>query len=78
MRRLTRAGEFLLVVCVLYNPFDIEAIRAKAVEEHPDIPKGDYLIHVGRVAWQKYHDILFQGDYLGSAKMHKPLPLVLL
>ncbi|AXQ14177.1 glycosyl transferase [Shewanella algae] len=58
----------------IYNPFDIEAIRAKAAEEHPDIPKGDYLIHVGRVARQKRHDILFQA----LAKMHKPLPLVLL
>ena len=58
----------------IYNPFDVDAIRAKAEEVNPDIPEGDYLIHVGRVARQKRHDILFQA----LAKMQKPLPLVLL
>ncbi|QYJ93692.1 glycosyltransferase [Shewanella spartinae] len=61
-------------VRTIYNPFDIETIRAKAAEATPDIPKGEFLIHVGRVARQKRHDILFQA----LAKMHKPLPLVLL
>ncbi|MCL1043350.1 MULTISPECIES: glycosyltransferase [Shewanella] len=58
----------------IYNPFDVEAIKVKAEEQIPDIPKGDYLIHVGRVARQKRHDILFKS----LAKMDKPLPLVLL
>ncbi len=58
----------------IYNPFDIAQIRARADEENSDIPQGNYLIHVGRVAKQKRHDILFKA----LAKMRQPLPLVLL
>ena len=36
----------------IYNPFDIDAIRHSAELPNLDIPKGDYIIHVGRVAKQ--------------------------
>ncbi|MCG9697977.1 glycosyltransferase [Shewanella sp. Isolate11] len=58
----------------IYNPFDFSAIREQALQDCPDIPQGDYLIHVGRVARQKRHDILFKA----LAKMQHNLPLVLL
>lgn len=44
----------------IYNPFDIEAIQQLAQQSDADIPTEDYIIHVGRLAKQKRHDILFQ------------------
>ncbi|UCX06387.1 glycosyltransferase [Shewanella glacialimarina] len=58
----------------IYNPFDIESIRESASLPNVQIPKGDYIIHVGRVAKQKRHDVLFSA----LAKMQIKLPLVLL
>lgn len=58
----------------IYNPFDIDAIRHSAELPNLDIPKGDYIIHVGRVAKQKRHDVLLSA----FAKMQTKLPLVLL
>ncbi len=58
----------------IYNPFDIDEIREKSLAANHAIPQGDYLIHVGRVAKQKRHDILFKA----LAKMQNKLPLVLL
>lgn len=68
-KRITPAS-----MTTIYNPFDIDDIVATAAQPI-DIPiEGDFIIHVGRVAKQKRHDILFQA--LAQAK-HQ-LPLVLL
>ena len=42
----------------IYNAVDAEAIRALAAEAAPDLPREPYLIHVGRFAPQKRHDLL--------------------
>lgn len=44
----------------IYNPFDLNHIREKAQVQNTDIPSVPYLIHVGRLAKQKRHDILFK------------------
>ena len=54
-RRIRPAG-----IRTIYNPVDIEAVRMMAREQIPGIPDCDYLIHVGRAARQKRHDILFR------------------
>ena len=41
----------------IYNPFDFTAIRSAASEPAP-LPAGPYVIHVGRFAAQKRHDLL--------------------
>ncbi|UJF18227.1 glycosyltransferase [Vibrio sp. SS-MA-C1-2] len=46
----------------------------KADEINSEIPKGDYLIHIGRFVKQKRHDILFQA----IANMENKLPVVIL
>ncbi|TYK67413.1 glycosyltransferase [Colwellia echini] len=43
----------------IFNPFDINDIKLKAAIENPNIPNEPYIIHVGRLAKQKRHDILF-------------------
>ena len=43
----------------IYNPFDIEDIQQKSLLENVNIPNEPYIIHVGRLAKQKRHDILF-------------------
>ena len=43
----------------IYNPFDFNEITLLANKPEPSIPKDKYLIHVGRFARQKRHDILF-------------------
>ena len=45
---------------VIYNAFDFEAIRALAAEPEPDLPPRPYIIHAGRFASQKRHDLLFE------------------
>lgn len=45
-------------VPVIPNPFDLEEIRAKALEIDDDIPDQPYVLHVGRFARQKRHDLL--------------------
>lgn len=49
-----------LTIQTIYNPFDIDSIKQLALQEDDDIPKEKYLIHVGRLAKQKRHDILFE------------------
>lgn len=61
-------------VQTIYNPFDIEFITRKAAENIDGLPDEPYLIHIGRVARQKRHDILFQA----LAKVKKPIKLVCL
>ncbi len=58
----------------IYNPFELERIATQANMSAQGIPDGDYMVHVGRFARQKRHDILFQA----LASMKHTLPLVLL
>ncbi|NMH59802.1 glycosyltransferase [Alteromonas ponticola] len=43
----------------IYNPFNIAKIRQLAAEDNAQIPHSPYIIHVGRYAKQKRHDVLF-------------------
>lgn len=61
-------------VRAIYNAFPIDDIRALAAAPHPDLPAQPYMIHVGRLARQKRHDILFQA----LRRMPDAPPLVLL
>ncbi|MDP3514999.1 MAG: glycosyltransferase [Sulfuritalea sp.] len=45
-------------ISVIANPFDFAAIRALAAEPCPDRPGEAYILHVGRFAAQKRHDLL--------------------
>jgi len=40
------------------NPFDFEAMRQAAVVATPELPARPYVVHVGRFAPQKRHDLL--------------------
>ncbi len=44
----------------IYNPFDRRAIERLACEADVDIPTAPYVIHAGRFAKQKRHDLLFE------------------
>lgn len=46
-------------LCSIYNPIDHEGIVSAATEHNPNIPNKKYIIHVGRFAKQKRHDVLF-------------------
>ncbi|MDT3306607.1 glycosyltransferase [Shewanella vaxholmensis] len=58
----------------IYNPFEFNEITSQSQQDNPQIPQGDYLIHVGRFAKQKRHDVLFQALKLTQNQ----LPVVLL
>lgn len=58
----------------IYNPFEFNEITALSQQENAAIPSGDYLIHVGRFAKQKRHDVLFAALKLAKNQ----LPVVLL
>ncbi len=45
-------------ITVIGNPFDFAAIRALAAEPCPQRPAEPYILHVGRFAAQKRHDLL--------------------
>ena len=47
-------------VTTINNPISISNIKQLAKLENQDIPHNDFIIHVGRVAKVKRHDILFQ------------------
>ncbi|MFQ6372834.1 glycosyltransferase [Shewanella sp. YIC-542] len=68
-RRITPAS-----VTTIYNPFELDEIRQLAQQPVSELPAGDYMIHVGRFARQKRHDVLFAA----LAKMQHDIPLVLL
>ena len=53
----------------IYNPFDIEDIQQKSLIVDSRIPNESYIIHVGRLAKQKRHDILFASLALVSKKV---------
>lgn len=57
----------------IYNAFPIEKIKSLANEKNPEIPDERYIIHVGRVASQKRHDIL-----LKAIKLNPNLPKLVL
>lgn len=58
----------------IYNLFDAEAIRQLAQAPEPDIPPQPYVLHIGRFARQKRHDLLFEA----FRSMPEPYRLVLL
>lgn len=58
----------------IYNPLDFQEVKALAAEPVTNLPNEPYLIHVGRVARQKRHDILFQA----LAATQTPIKLVCL
>lgn len=58
----------------IYNPFEFAQLHEKAEISVDNLPKEPYMIHVGRVAKQKRHDVLFQALKL----MNNPIKLVLL
>lgn len=58
----------------IYNPFNFKEINEQANESNINIPDTPYLIHVGRFAKQKRHDVLFDT----FAKLDKKYKLVLL
>jgi glycosyltransferase involved in cell wall biosynthesis len=45
-------------IAAIYNPFDFQRILRLAAEPTVDLPKRPYVIHVGRFAPQKRHDLL--------------------
>jgi glycosyltransferase involved in cell wall biosynthesis len=47
-------------ITTIYNPFDINKIIKNSEEINIEIPNEDYIIHVGRFAKSKRHDILFK------------------
>jgi Glycosyltransferase len=47
-------------VQTIYNPYDVESIQKLAQEKDSGIPLEPYIIHVGRAARQKRHDVLFK------------------
>ena len=42
------------------NPFDINAIKNLSCKPIDNLPESPYMIHIGRLARQKRHDILFE------------------
>ncbi|MBI2318405.1 MAG: glycosyltransferase [Betaproteobacteria bacterium] len=61
-------------IAVIANPFDAAALRAAAAAPASDLPAGPYVIHVGRFAPQKRHDLLLEA----WARLDLPHRLVLL
>ncbi|OHC61900.1 MAG: hypothetical protein A3H93_06905 [Rhodocyclales bacterium RIFCSPLOWO2_02_FULL_63_24] len=59
---------------VIGNPFNFAAIRALAAEPCPERPRQPYILHVGRYAAQKRHDLLLAA----YAQADLPQQLVLL
>lgn len=61
-------------ITTIYNPFNIDKINQQSLIHNENIPTDPYLIHVGRLAKQKRHDVLFAA----FAKLDKKYKLVLL
>ena len=57
-------------IVTLYNPFDFAAIRRLALAHEADLPTVPYVIHVGRFAPAKRHDLLFAAWKL-AAPVHQ-------
>lgn len=56
-------------IAAIYNPFDFERIRHLAGMTETDLPKRPYVIHVGRFAPQKRHDLLLDAWRLAGLDM---------
>ena len=54
----------------IYNPFDIEDIRAKSLEYNSELPREKYIINIARFAKYKRHDILLRA-YANANIDHK-------
>jgi len=61
-------------IYTIYNPIDIKYIQQQSLLVDTDIPKSPYIVHVGRLARVKRHDILFSA----LALIKTDLKLVLL
>ncbi len=59
---------------VIANPFDVAALRALATMPCAALPAGPFILHVGRYAAQKRHDLLLEA----FAKLEPPHILVLM
>jgi glycosyltransferase involved in cell wall biosynthesis len=55
---------------VIGNPFDFGAIRALAAEPCPARPDTPYILHVGRFAAQKRHDLLLDAFRVAGLPQH--------
>jgi glycosyltransferase involved in cell wall biosynthesis len=62
--RLSLSGD----IAAIYNPFDFQRIGRLAAEP-ADLPKRPYVIHVGRFAPQKRHDLLLDAWKLADLDM---------
>lgn len=58
----------------IYNPYNFDYIRSKADEIVDDLPSQPYIIHVGRTARQKRHDVLLKA-FAASGLPHQLLLL---
>ena len=58
----------------IYNPFDLKTIQQNACKADKHIPQVPFIIHVGRLAKQKRHDVLFAA----LSKVNENIKLVLL
>lgn len=56
-------------VTTIYNPFDFERIRRLARAPEAAMPKRPFVIHVGRYAPQKRHDLLLEAWKLAKLNM---------
>ena len=50
----------LIVARRLYNAYDLDAVRAKARADDPDVPRGRFVLYAGRFAQAKRLDILIE------------------
>lgn len=55
---------------IIANPFDFAAIRALAAEPCPTRPAEPYVLHVGRHAAQKRHDLLLAAFAMAELPQH--------
>ncbi len=62
----------------IYNPVDRDTIERLANESNPEIPPQPYVLHIGRYAKQKRHDIIFDiadnfdADYIFILLSNRP------
>ncbi|MFZ5862138.1 MAG: glycosyltransferase [Nitrospirota bacterium] len=62
-------------IVTVYSPFDFDAIRRLADAPEPDLPTQPYLLHVGRFAKQKRHDLLLDA-FVAANLPHRLVLLV--
>jgi glycosyltransferase involved in cell wall biosynthesis len=56
-------------VTTIYNPFDVQEIKALANQTLEQAPTDKYIVHVGRAAKAKRHDVLFAALKLLDPKL---------